>query len=108
MLSNTRNETIRRRQILSMSLTIIFLMISSPLLALVQPDNGEQALEITDNLSVQGIASADKAATKAAKAAGLVNKNTLVQTDTLALTDLMWSDAGVSSGIILDFLFWNR
>ena len=47
MLSNTRNETIRRRQILSMSLTIIFLMISSPLLALVQPDNGEQGTSET-------------------------------------------------------------
>ena len=103
MLSNTKNETIRRRQILSMSLTIIFLMISSPLLTLVQPDNGEQ--ETSEKMLVKGqlIGQSPAQSTDQGGQGGWVGQQEYVGPNGHpALTDLMWSDAGISSGIILD------
>jgi len=103
MLSNTRNETIRRRQILSMSLTIIFLMISSPLLALVQPDDGEQGTSETTLVKGQLIGQSPAQSTDQGGQGGWVGQQEYIGPNGHpALTNLMWSDAGISSGIILD------
>ncbi|MCS5533026.1 MAG: hypothetical protein NZ736_02065 [Candidatus Poseidoniaceae archaeon] len=103
MLSNTKNETIRRRQILSMSLTIIFLMITSPLLALIQPDSFEQGEN--DSVFVKGqlIGQAPAQSTDQGGQGGWTGNQEYISPDGHpALSDLMWNDAGISSGIILD------
>ena len=103
MLSNTTNETIRRRQILSMSLIIIFLMISSPLLSLVQPGSSESGVTETAFAKGQLIGQAPAQSTHQGGQGGLTGDQEYFGLDGHpALRDIMWNDAGVSSGIILD------
>ena len=103
MLSNTRNETIRRRQLLSMSLTIVFLMITSPLLSLVQPDSFEQSSPDTIFVEGQLIGQAPAQSTDQGGQGGWSGyQESITPGGHPALSDIMWSDAGVSAGIILD------
>jgi len=103
MLSNTRNETIRRRQLLTMSLTIVFLMITSPLLSLVQPDSFEQNSPETVFVEGQLIGQSPAQSTDQGGQGGWSGyQESITPGGHPALSDIMWSDAGVSAGIILD------
>ncbi|MBT5255345.1 MAG: hypothetical protein HOL72_06240, partial [Euryarchaeota archaeon] len=103
MLSNTRNETIRRRQLLTMSLTIVFLLITSPLLSLVQPDSFEQNSPETVFVEGQLIGQSPAQSTDQGGQGGWSGyQESITPGGHPALSDIMWSDAGVSAGIILD------
>jgi hypothetical protein len=86
-----------------MSLTIVFLMITSPLLSLVQPDSFEQSSPDTIFVEGQLIGQAPAQSTDQGGQGGWSGyQESITPGGHPALSDIMWSDAGVSAGIILD------
>ena len=103
MLSNVQKETLQNRQKLSMSLTIVFLMVTSTLLAVVQDFSSEDIAETTGFQEGQRIGQS-MAQSTAQNGQGDWNGNQdpWHETSHPSITDLMWSDPGVMSGIITD------
>ena len=103
MLSNVQKETLQNRQKLSMSLTIVFLMVTSTLLAVVQDFSSDDILETTGFQEGQRIGQSIAQST-AQNGQGDWNgdQDPWHETSHPSITDLMWSDPGVMSGIITD------
>ncbi|DAC31848.1 MAG TPA: hypothetical protein HA356_04560, partial [Candidatus Poseidoniaceae archaeon] len=103
MLSNVQKETLQNRQKLSMSLTIVFLMVTSTLLAVVQDFSSDDILETTGFQEGQRVGQSIAQST-AQNGQGDWNgdQDPWYETSHPSITDLMWSDPGVMSGIITD------
>ena len=104
MLSITNEEKIRSRQKLTLSLILVFLMLSSTTLTLVQDFGGEEdstqftfaSGELLDKGTVE-------LGQQPSGQGNLVNINDhLPPQPHPAIHDIMWTDSGVSSGIIND------
>jgi hypothetical protein len=103
MLSNVQKETLQNRQKLTMSLTIVFLMVTSTLLAVVQDFSSDDVAETAGFQEGQRIGQSIAQST-AQNGQGDWNgdQDPWYQTNHPSITDLMWSDPGVMSGIITD------
>ena len=104
MLSITNEEKIRSRQKLTLSLILVFLMVSSTTLSLVQDFSGEDAAprytfttgELLDQEEVE-------LGQQPSGQGSLANINDhLPPQPHPAIHDIMWTDSGVSSGVIND------
>ena len=104
MLSITNEEKIRSRQKLTLSLILVFLMMSSTTLSLVQDFSSEEEsprFTFTDGdlLDKEGVELGQQPSGQGT----LVNINQhLPPQPHPAIHDIMWTDAGVSSGVIYD------
>ena len=104
MLSKQRKETIQERQQLSMAVILVFLMLASSLLAIVQGMTETQDAPLQHRM-IQG-GSVDMASAQSTDQGGQGgwegNHDGGFSLAHEALMDMMWSDPGVSSGIIMD------
>ena len=104
MLSKQHTQHIEERQRLSMAITIVFLMLASSLLAIVQtvhdgPESAKQTQLVQGgSLGMTPVQSTDQG--------GQGNwdgvHDARLDLDHEALSNMMWSDPGVSSGVIVD------
>ena len=103
MLSKTQLETISRRQKLTMSLTIIILMLTSTMLAIVQDLSAE---ETTPTLLFSEGEKITQTSAQSSEQFGQGSWNGAQDVwqleDHPVLSDIMWSDPGIASGIISD------
>ena len=104
MLSKTHIQNIEERQRLSMAIIIVFLMLASSLLAIVQtvhdqPD-APKATQLVDggSIGMTPVQSTDQGG-QGGWEGGQDGGMDLAHE---ALANMMWSDPGVSSGIIVD------
>ncbi|MEZ8000990.1 MAG: DUF4129 domain-containing protein [Candidatus Poseidoniaceae archaeon] len=103
MLSKSHLETISQRQKLTMSMTIIILMLTSTMLAIVQDFSAEETkptLQFSEGeritlTSAQSTEQGGQGSWNGAQDAWQLE-------DHPVLSDLMWSDPGVAAGIISD------
>tara|TARA_B110000459_G_scaffold180255_1_gene206833 strand:- start:961 stop:9060 length:8100 start_codon:yes stop_codon:yes gene_type:complete len=103
MLSNVQNETLQTRQKLTMSLTIVFLMLTSTLLAVVQDFSSDDVVEITGFQEGQRVGqSIAQSTTQGGQGDWNGDQDPWHHSTHPSITDLMWSDPGVMSGIITD------
>ena len=103
MLSNVQKETLQNRQKLSMSLTIVFLMLTSTLLAVVQDFSAEEPTDTSGFQEGQRIGQSISQSTgQAGQGDWNGDQDPWYETSHPSITDLMWSDPGVMSGIITD------
>ena len=104
MLSITNEEKIRSRQKLTLSLILVFLMVSSTTLSLVQDFGGEETspkytFATGELLDKEGVELGQQPSGQGS----LANINDhLPPQPHPALHDIMWTDSGVSSGVIHD------
>ena len=103
MLSSTQLDTIHQRQKLTMSLTIIGLLLASTMLIVVQDFSFEEPTKEVvftegDQITLSPVQSTDQGGQGSWDGA-----QDAWQLDTHpVLSDMMWSDPGIASGIILD------
>ena len=103
MLSNIQNETLQNRQKLSMSLTIVFLMLTSTLLAVVQDFSADEPSEANGFQEGQRIGqSIAQSTAQSGQGEWTGFQDPWHETSHPSITDLMWADPGVMSGIITD------
>ena len=103
MLSNVHKETLQNRQKLSMSLTIVFLMLTSTLLAVVQDFSAEDETETIGFVEGQRIGqSIAQSTAQGGQGDWNGDHDPWHETGHPSITDLMWADPGVMSGIITD------
>ena len=103
MLSNVQNETLQNRQKLSMSLTIVFLMLTSTLLAVVQDFSADERSEANGFQEGQRIGqSIAQSTAQSGQGEWTGFQDPWHETSHPSITDLMWADPGVMSGIITD------
>ena len=103
MLSNVQKETLQNRQKLSMSLTIVFLMLTSTLLAVVQDFSAEDETETIGFVEGQRIGqSIAQSTAQGGQGDWNGDHDPWHETGHPSITDLMWADPGVMSGIITD------
>ena len=104
MLSHHVNQQFEDRQKLSMAIVIVFLMLASSLLAMVQSVQDQAELPTSTRLveggsigmtPVQSTDQGGQGGWEGSNDGGLTAAHE-------ALANLMWSDPGVSSGIIVD------
>ena len=104
MLSKQHTQKIEERQQLSMAIIIVFLMLASSLLAIVQTvHDGPEATKATQlvdggSLGMTPIQSTDQGGQGGWD--GVHDSHYDMAHE--ALRDLMWSDPGVSAGVIVD------
>jgi hypothetical protein len=104
MLSKNHLETISHRQKLTMSMTIIILMLTSTMLALVQDFSSEETAQtvtfregekITQTSPVQSTEQGGQGTWNGAQDQWQLDTHPI-------LSEIMWTDPGVASGIITD------
>ena len=103
MLSKTQLETISQRQKLTMSLTIVILMVTSTMLVLVQDLSSE---EITPTYVFREGEKITQTSAQSTEQGGqgtwAGSQDSWQLEDHPVLSDIMWTDPGVASGIIAD------
>ena len=103
MLSKTQLKTITQRQKLTMSMTIIILMLTSTMLGIVQDlsaDETTPTLLFSEGETIT--LTSGQSASQGGQGSWNGAQDTWQLEDHPALSDIMWADPGVASGIISD------